>query len=53
VALLLSTLFEGLAWRPALAVGVVLCLGGNLLVLPRTLRAGAEIVLSDPSQLSN
>jgi hypothetical protein len=35
VALALSTLFEGLRWQPALAVGVALCLGGNLLVLPR------------------
>ena len=38
VALVLSTLFEGLSWQPMLAVGVVLCLGGNVLVLPRTPR---------------
>lgn len=35
VALVLSTLFEGLRWQPALALGVALCLGGNILVLPR------------------
>jgi drug/metabolite transporter (DMT)-like permease len=38
VALAISTVFEGLAWQPSLAVGVVLCLGGNLLVLPRAPR---------------
>jgi drug/metabolite transporter (DMT)-like permease len=44
VALALSTLFEGLRWQPALAVGVALCLGGNLLVLPRAPRpAGAAV----------
>jgi len=36
VALLLSTVFEGLAWHPSLILGVALCLGGNFLVLPRT-----------------
>jgi drug/metabolite transporter (DMT)-like permease len=35
VALVLSTCFEGLRWQPSLALGVALCLGGNLLVLPR------------------
>ena len=35
VALLLSTVMEGLRWHPALALGVVLCLGGNVLVLRR------------------
>ncbi len=35
VALLLSTFFEGLHWEWRLAFGVALCLGGNLLVLPR------------------
>ena len=39
VALLLSTLVEGLRWQPSLALGVVLCLGGNLLVLGRPARA--------------
>ena len=47
VALVLSTLFEGLRWQPMLAVGVAMCLGGNILVLARTsrpapARAGAE-----------
>lgn len=36
VALFISTLVEGLRWQPALALGVALCLGGNLLVMPRT-----------------
>ena len=40
VALLLSTLVEGLRWQPSLALGVALCLGGNLLVL-RPAGAGA------------
>jgi drug/metabolite transporter (DMT)-like permease len=35
VALLLSTVVEGLRWQPSLALGVALCLGGNLLVLRR------------------
>ena len=35
VALVLSTFFEGLHWEWRLALGVALCLGGNLLVLPR------------------
>jgi drug/metabolite transporter (DMT)-like permease len=38
VALLISTLFEGLRWRPALVLGVLLCLGGNVLVLARPRR---------------
>ena len=33
VALLISTVVEGLRWQPTLALGVALCLGGNLLVL--------------------
>jgi drug/metabolite transporter (DMT)-like permease len=39
VALLLSTLVEGLRWQPSLALGVALCLGGNLLVLGKPARA--------------
>lgn len=39
VALLLSTCFEGLRWHWWLAVGAALCLGGNLLVLPRAPKA--------------
>lgn len=35
VALTLSTLFEGFAWTAADAVGVVLVLGGNVLVLTK------------------
>lgn len=35
VALVLSTIFEGLHWEWRLALGVALCLGGNVLVLPR------------------
>jgi drug/metabolite transporter (DMT)-like permease len=35
VALGLSTFFEGLHWEWRLALGVALCLGGNVLVLPR------------------
>jgi drug/metabolite transporter (DMT)-like permease len=34
VALLLSTLLEGLQWRWGLALGAALCLAGNALVLP-------------------
>ena len=34
VALLLSTLLEGLQWRWGLALGTALCLAGNALVLP-------------------
>lgn len=33
VALLLSTLFEGLRWQPAMLIGLALCLAGNVLVL--------------------
>jgi len=33
VAVLLSSLFEGLEWRPSLAVGVLLCVAGNVAVL--------------------
>ena len=35
VALILSTVLEGLRWHVWLALGVALCLLGNLLVLPR------------------
>jgi drug/metabolite transporter (DMT)-like permease len=35
VALLLSTLFEHLQWQAAMAVGIALCLAGNVLVLRR------------------
>ncbi len=38
VALALSTLFEGLTWHPSLALGIALCLGGNVLVLSGKLR---------------
>lgn len=38
VALMLSTLLEGLRWHGWLALGVALCLAGNLLVLPRAPR---------------
>lgn len=41
VALLLSTVVEGLRWQPSLALGVALCLGGNLLVLRPPSRAAA------------
>ena len=40
VALLISTLVEGLRWHFLLAVGVALCLAGNLLVLPRNPKPG-------------
>lgn len=33
VAVLLSGLFEGLEWRPSLAIGVLLCVAGNVAVL--------------------
>ncbi len=36
VALGLSTFFEGLRWEWSLALGVIFCLAGNVLVLPRT-----------------
>ncbi|HXC17761.1 MAG TPA: EamA family transporter [Holophagaceae bacterium] len=36
VALALSTAFEHLHWEWSLALGAALCLGGNLLVLPKT-----------------
>jgi drug/metabolite transporter (DMT)-like permease len=35
LALVLSTLFEGVRWQTAMAVGIALCLAGNLLVLSR------------------
>ena len=35
VALLISTLFEGLPWRSYTLIGAGLCLAGNVLVLPR------------------
>ena len=35
VALLMSTCFEGLHWHPATALGILLCLAGNFLVLRR------------------
>lgn len=35
VALLLSSLFEQLAWHAPMAIGLVLCIAGNLLVLRR------------------
>jgi drug/metabolite transporter (DMT)-like permease len=33
VALLLSTLFENLAWQPSMVIGVLLCVVGNVLIL--------------------
>jgi drug/metabolite transporter (DMT)-like permease len=33
VALFLSTLFEELRWQPAMVVGVLLCIAGNVLML--------------------
>lgn len=33
VALVLSTVFEGLHWRPLMVLGALLCLAGNVLVL--------------------
>ncbi len=36
VALLISTFFEGLRWEWSLALGVALCIGGNVLVLAPT-----------------
>ena len=39
VALILSTAIEGLRWHGWLALGVALCLVGNILVLPRASRA--------------
>ena len=33
VALLLSTLFEDLAWQPSMVIGVLLCVVGNVLIL--------------------
>ena len=35
VALLLSALFEGLRWHPALVAGMLLCIAGNVAVLRR------------------
>ena len=40
VAVLLSSLFEGLKWRPSLAIGVLLCVAGNVAVLREKARAG-------------
>jgi drug/metabolite transporter (DMT)-like permease len=33
VALLLSTLFEDLQWQASMVIGVLLCIGGNVLIL--------------------
>jgi drug/metabolite transporter (DMT)-like permease len=41
VALLVSTGFEGLRWHAATGCGVLLCLGGNVLVLRRPAKAAA------------
>jgi drug/metabolite transporter (DMT)-like permease len=41
VALLMSTCFEGLHWHEATALGVLLCLAGNFLVLRRPSRPRA------------
>jgi drug/metabolite transporter (DMT)-like permease len=41
VALFLSTLFEDLRWQPVMAVGVLLCVGGNVLMLRGTGRRAA------------
>ena len=41
VALLVSTCFEGLRWHAATVFGVLLCLGGNVLVLRRPARPSA------------
>jgi drug/metabolite transporter (DMT)-like permease len=45
VALLLSSLLEGYRWTPPAVAGLLLCLGGNVLVLlkelPKTRRAGS------------
>lgn len=35
VALLLSTIFEGMRWQTATVLGIVLCVAGNVLVLRR------------------
>ncbi|HJW08302.1 MAG TPA: EamA family transporter [Holophagaceae bacterium] len=43
VALLLSTLFEGLHWHWWLGLGAALCLGGNVLVLPRAPRPAEAV----------
>jgi len=39
VAVLLSGLFEGLEWRPSLAIGVLFCVAGNVAVLRGKTRA--------------
>lgn len=49
VALVLSTLFEGLHWQPMLAVGVAMCLGGNVLVLSRASRPAPAGVGAKPT----
>jgi drug/metabolite transporter (DMT)-like permease len=52
VALILSTLLEGLQWRWGLALGTALCLAGNALVLPRRAKeaggAGSGLVPGPP-----
>jgi len=42
VALLLSTLFEGLRWQVCMVAGIALCVGGNILVLRRRGESGAH-----------
>lgn len=41
VALLLSTFFEGLRWQVYTALGILCCVGGNVLVLSRKVKARA------------
>ncbi|HEY0947792.1 MAG TPA: EamA family transporter [Opitutaceae bacterium] len=57
VALLLSTLFEGLRWQVYTALGILCCVGGNLLVLRRkgqtagrgaVVRTGADTAARPP-----
>ena len=42
VALLLSTVFEGLRWQPYMVLGIALCVAGNVLVLRRRSEAKAD-----------
>lgn len=46
VAMLLSTLFEGLEWNAWIAVGMALCLAGNLLVLGLRPRSVPKVATS-------
>jgi drug/metabolite transporter (DMT)-like permease len=50
VALLISTLFEGLRWQTYTALGIALCVAGNVLVLRRAKAKAVQAVIPPNAQ---